>query len=232
MNWAKKLYELQQIDMEGQSYREALEQINLKIGVQDIVLKAKTDLDETKKHLDEVGQKRRDLEWELEDLQRSVSKLSDKLYGGKVGSPKELLSLEQEVESFKLKVKQEEDEFLELLDEEEVTQKGIRLQTEQVEKLELEWQHEQAVLIQKQDEGEQHLNKVENERRQMADGIDTQALSLYEGLRSRKGQPAVVKVEQGRCQGCRITLSINELERARTGALVQCGSCGKILYLE
>jgi predicted nucleic acid-binding Zn-ribbon protein len=49
-------------------------------------------------------------------------------------------------------------------------------------------------------------------------------------VRTRKGN-AVVKVEQGRCQGCHIKLSMNEWQKARTGVLVQCSSCGRILYL-
>jgi hypothetical protein len=231
MNLARRLYELQQVDLEIQNYRETLAQLNFQIGKSDVVLEAKADLDTMKKHLAEVNQKRRDMEWEEEDLRKDISKLNEKLYGGKVGNPKELLILEQETESFQVKLRQKEDDLLDLMNDEEVTQKGITVQSERVGKLEEGWQQQQKVLVQKRSEVESRLLEIDKKRQEIAPDIDSQSLTLYESIRLKKGQ-AVVKVAQGRCQGCRLTLSINEWQRARSGTVVQCGSCGKILYLE
>ena len=231
MSSAKKLYELQLIDSEIQSARETLAQLNLKISENETVLMAKAELDAARKHLGEINQKRRDLEWAVEDLQKSTAKLDDKLYGGKVTNPKELMSLEQEKEGFKDKLGQQEDELLNLMNEEEETQKKIKVQAEQVKKLEVVWQQEKEVLAQERDELATHLVELEQKRQTLASSIDSREHSLYEGIRLKKKQ-AVVKVEQGRCQGCRITLPVNEWQRAKSGAIVQCGSCGKILYLE
>jgi len=38
-------------------------------------------------------------------------------------------------------------------------------------------------------------------------------------------------VEQGICRACRISLSANILQKARSGQPVQCGSCGRILFI-
>jgi hypothetical protein len=195
------------------------------------VVEAKADLDNMKKRLAEVNQKRRDLEWEAEDLRKNISKLDGKLYGGKVGNPKELVSLEQEAESFKVKLRQKEDDLLDLMNEEEETHKNITVQSERVGKLEKEWRRQQKIMRQERDELESRLIEIDKKRQEIASDIDSQALSIYDGIRLRKGQ-AVVKVEQGRCQGCRITLPVNEWQRAKSGTVVQCGSCGKILYLE
>ena len=231
MNLAKRLYELQHIDLEIQSFRETLAQLNLQIGANDVVLKAKADLDAMKKHLAEVSQKCRDMEWETEDLRKSISKLNEKLYGGKVGNPKELLSLEHELENFNTKLRGKEDDLLELMNEEEITKKNMAIQSERVVRLEEDWQQQQKVLVQKRHEVEKQLLEIDKKRQEVASSIDSQALTLYEGLRLKKGQ-AVVKVEQGTCQGCRITLPMNEWQRAKSGTIVQCSSCGKILYLE
>lgn len=231
MNLARRLYELQHIDQEIQNYREALAQLNLQIGNNDAVLEAKTALDTMKKHLAEAAQKRKDLEWEAEDLRKNIAKLNEKLYGGKVSNPKELLGMEHEVEGFKVELKQKEDELLDLMNEEETTQKGIAAQSGQVGKLEEEWQQQQKILLQKRVEVEKHLLEIDKKRQEAVSGINSEALSLYEGLRLKRGK-AVVKVEQGRCQGCRLTLAMNEWQRTRSGKVVQCSSCGKILYLE
>jgi predicted nucleic acid-binding Zn-ribbon protein len=231
MNLARRLYELQSIDLEIQSFRETLAQLDLQIGADEVVLKAKADLDAMKKHLAETSQKCRDMEWETEDLRKSISKLNEKLYGGKVGNPKELMSLEQELENFNTKLKGKEDDLLELMTEEEVTRKSIAIQSERVVRLEADWQQQQKVLVQKKHEVEKQLLELDKKRQEAASSIDSQALSLYEGLRLKRGQ-AVVRVEQGMCQGCRITLPMNEWQRAKSGTVVQCSSCGKILYLE
>ena len=58
------------------------------------------------------------------------------------------------------------------------------------------------------------------------------ALSLYKLLRERKGGVAVARVEQGMCQGCRITLAGGgAAESARSSSLVQCVSCERILFV-
>jgi predicted nucleic acid-binding Zn-ribbon protein len=231
MSLARKLYELQHVDSEIQSYKDSLSQINLQINDKSAVIKANTDLDALKKYLAEINQKRRDLEWEIDDLQKNISKLIGKLYGGKVGNPKELMSIEQETESFKTKLSQKEDGLLELMDGEESAQKKIGTQSELTEKLEREWQQNQRVLTQKRGNEESLLLALENKRLGLVSTIDSQPLAIYQGLKSKKSQ-AVVKIEQGRCQGCRISLSMNELQKARTGNIIQCSSCSKILYLE
>jgi predicted nucleic acid-binding Zn-ribbon protein len=231
MNFAKRLYELQLIDSEIQSYRDMLAQLNLKIGESETVRVAKAELDAMKKQVMEIGQKRRDLEWSTEDLQKNITNLNVKLYGGKVGNPKELMSLEQEKENFTNKLRQQEDELLDLMNAEEETQKRIKIQSEQVARAEVEWQKEQQTLIQERGEAENHLLELEKKRQLFTSSIDPQSYTLYESIRLKKGQ-VVVKVEQGRCQGCRITLPVNEWQRAKSGTVVQCSSCGKILYLE
>ena len=42
----------------------------------------------------------------------------------------------------------------------------------------------------------------------------------------------VVKVEQGRCKGCNLTVPAGLWQRARAGEMVECGSCGRLIYVE
>ncbi len=230
MNLAKKLYELQQIDLEIQKKQDILDEVNRQLGESKTILTARNELVEAKKYLEEVEKQRRDVEWEVEDLRTSISQLKEKLYGGKVKNPKELLNLEQESELFKARLRQKEDNLLDLMTEEETTQERIKSDTKRLKEIEGEWQKEQEALMLKRGELLSQLLNSSQERQVMVSGIDGQAIKLYEDVRLRKGR-AVVRVEQGRCQGCRLTLPMNEWQRARTGSLVQCSSCGMILYL-
>jgi predicted nucleic acid-binding Zn-ribbon protein len=96
--------------------------------------------------------------------------------------------------------------------------------------LELEWQREQENLTQSQAKVKSRLSDLSQKRQALITEIAPQTLELYDSVKLRKGQ-AVVRVAQGRCHGCHLNLSMNEWQRARAGALIQCSSCGRILYL-
>jgi predicted nucleic acid-binding Zn-ribbon protein len=230
MTLAKTLYDLQQIDLNIQKEQDTLDDINRQLGESEALSQAKAELLAEQKHLAETEKQQRDVEWEAEDQRSGIKQLNDKLYGGKSKNPKELVSLEKELEIFKAKLRQKEDDLLDLMAEIEAAQEKIKINSERLSNLEEEWQREQKDLEQRQAKVKSRLSDLNRKRQTLSSNIARQTLELYEGIRSRKGQ-AVVKIEQGRCQGCRLNLAVNELQRARAGELIQCSSCGRILCL-
>jgi predicted nucleic acid-binding Zn-ribbon protein len=230
MTLARTLYDLQQIDLNIQKEQETLDDINRQLGESEALTQVKAELLAEQKHLAETEKQQRDVEWEIEDLRNSIKQVNDKLYGGKSKNPKELVSLEKELDIFKAKLRQKEDDLLDLMAEIESVQDRIKINSERLGNLEGEWQREQKELAQRQAKVKRRLSDLSRKRQALAADIAKQTLELYEGIRLRKGQ-AVVKIEQGRCQGCRLNLAVNELQRARAGDLIQCSSCGRILCL-
>jgi len=230
MTVAKTLYDLQLIDLNIQKEQETLDDINRQLGDSEALSHLKAELLDQQNGLAETEKKQRDVEWEIEDLRSNIKQINDKLYGGKSKNPKELVSLEKELEIFKAKLRQKEDDLLDLMAEIEAAQDNIKINGERLSKLEGEWQQEQKALSQRQAKVKSRLSDLSRKRQALASDIAKQTLELYEVIRSRKGQ-AVVKIEQGRCQGCRLNLAVNELQRARAGDLIQCSSCGRILCL-
>ena len=230
MTSAKTLYQLQQIDLEIQKKQEILNEISHQLGESEALVEAKVVLLAEERRLAELDKQQKDVEWEIEDLRTKISQLNEKLYGGKVKNPKELLSIEQEVGILKVNLREKEDHLLDLMTEVEAIRDKIKLDTERLKKLGGEWQKEQKLLTRKQAEIEGQLSDLSRKRQAWTSEIERESLELYEWIKSRKGQ-AVVRVEQGRCQGCRITLAVSEWQRVKGGTLVQCSSCGRILYL-
>ncbi|MCJ7514934.1 MAG: C4-type zinc ribbon domain-containing protein [Dehalococcoidia bacterium] len=230
MTLARTLYDLQQIDLNIQKEQETLDDIDRQLGESEALSQARAELSAEKKHLAESEKQQKDLEYEIDDLRSSIKKLNDKLYGGKEKNPKELVNLEKEQEIFKAKLRQKEDDLLDLMAEIESVQDKIKIQSERLGNLEEEWRQEQKELTQRQAKVKSRLSELGRTRQTLASDIAKQTLELYEGIRVRKGQ-AVAKIEQGRCQGCRLNLAVNELQRARAGDLIQCSSCGRILCL-
>ena len=230
MSLVKMLYDLQQIDLSIQKEQETLDEISSQLGESEVLLKTRAELLAGQERMAGMEKQQRDAEWEIEDLRGSIAQLNDKLYGGKTKNPKELVSLEKEMEIFKAKLRQKEDNLLDLMAEIEAAQDKIKADSQRLEKLEADWRQEQEELAQRQAKVEGRLSELSQKRQAMASEITPQTLELYDGLKQRKGQ-AVVKVSQGRCHGCHLNLSMNEWQRARAGDLIQCSSCGRILYL-
>lgn len=231
MGLSRLLYELQQIDSEFSKNQEALEELERQLGESETLLKVKAELTSAQKYLAEIETKQRDAEWEVEDLEAKIRQLKDKLYGGKIKNPKELLNLEHEFEILKKQLREKEDRLLDLMGEVEGTRDRVRLSSQNLKEIQEKWRREQELLAQKRDEVKERLTELAQKREVLAAQIDSSTLQLYEQVKLKKGL-AVVKVEQGRCQGCHLTLPVSEWQRVRAGGLVICDNCGRILHLE
>jgi len=231
MSLPGQLYKLQQIDIELQKRQQELSEIENQLNDNRALVAAESKFTWQKQQLTEAEKEQKSSEWELEDLQERVKKFSDKLYSGMTKNPKELVSLENEVKSLKSRIGKKEDELLGLMSQVEEIEAKVKTSTEELERLKREWQQRQENLKRRKTEVEAELAELNEARHGLAQQIEPAALSLYEQIRLTKEQ-AVAKVEQGRCQGCYITLPTSQWQKAKAGDLIQCNNCSRILYLE
>ena len=231
MNLGRRLHDLQQIDLDLEKKTEMLSQVESQLSHNEALTEVKAEVERKRENLAELEKKQKTAEWVIDDLQAKAGPLQQKLYAGSVKNPKELMSLQQQVEQLKSQIREEEDKTLEIMGQVEALQKEVALRAAEVKKLEGEWQKKREQLLAEQAELSTTIDIIKGKRGELADAIEPAHLELYETLRARKQGHAVAKIEQGRCQGCRITLPVSELMRARMGELVQCDSCGRILYL-
>ncbi len=226
----RQLYQLQELDLEIEQEEQSLNQKTSQLGVRDVLDKAQNRLDSEQKRLDELRHQHRDAEGEVDDLLSKISAIEEQLYGGKISNPKELSGLQHEVASMKAKSDQQENKALEIIDQVEAAEASLTTATDEHRKLEKEWHRQQQQLSDEIEQLKKSLADLNEKRRQLAGQIDSPTLKLYEKIRQQK-KPAVAKVEQGICRACRISLSASALQKARSGQPVQCGSCGRILYI-
>ena len=232
MSKGRQLYELQEVDLEIEAKREALAHAESLIGESETLAEVRALMAREQERLAELDKDQRLGEWEVEDLRSKTALLEQKLYGGSVGNPKELISLQEQVEHLKKERRGQEDKLLDIMTEVEATQERIAGKRKEVEEIEENWRQEQSSLLREQSELMASLASMEQRRGELAARIDAASLELYQDLRQKRQGRAVAKVEQGMCQGCRLVLSMAELQRARISQeLVQCSSCQRILYL-
>ena len=231
MSLARQLYQLQQLDIELQERRQTSDELTRQLSENRALVATESQLVSQKQQLAEANKREKNFEWELEDLQQKSNRLHNKLYGGTVKNPKELVSLENEFEIFRKKIRKKEDELLQVMSQVEDLEAEVEASTRAVQKMRQEWQQKQEILQEKKRETEAELASLSKTRQQLAQQISPETLELYEQIRLVRGQ-AIAKVEQGKCQRCYITLPTSQWQRARTGELVQCSSCNRILYVE
>jgi len=230
MGVAKQLYQLQEVDLELESNERALQQVTSQLGESREVVRARNKLASERQRLEELRRQQHSLEWEIDGIATKLTAAEDKLYSGSIGSPKELANLQHEVDGLKTRRSQLEDKALDIMEQVEMATASVATISSQLKTVEAEWQSQQQQLSTDMEQLKAVLSNLKHKRQTLAAEIDPGAVELYQELKEKKGT-AVAKVEQGICRGCRISLSATELQRARSGSLTQCSSCGRILFL-
>ncbi len=230
MSVAKQLYQLQEVDLEIDSQEQALVQGTSQLGESPALTTARQKLALEQQHQAGLQKEQRSLEWEIDDISGKLTAAESKLYGSQIHNPKELTNLQHETDGLKTRRQQLEDKELQVMEQVELATRSLATLGSEFKTIETEWQSQQQQLTARLEQIKTALSDLKQKRQLLAAEIDSKATEIYQQIRKQKGT-AVARVEQGICRGCRISLPVSELQRARGGGLVRCSSCGRILFL-
>jgi predicted nucleic acid-binding Zn-ribbon protein len=169
----------------------------------------------------------------IEEIRSKSAEIEKKLYSGVVKNPKELQDYDAELRNLKDLTRKREDDELVVLEQAEAVEAEKGAADEGLAKLEAEWRAGQDSMLAEKASLEQEVERLREIRASQATDVDRRLIGLYDLLRERRGGTAVARVERGMCQGCRITLPMSVLQRARAGGtgVIQCVSCERILLV-
>ena len=231
MSLASRLYQLQETDLQLRRKHRLLKDTVSRLEHNDELSLAAAELAAQQDGLAQARKHQRQLDWEVDDLTAKIKAVSDRLYGGSVKNPKELVNLEQDVQGLKRHLGHREEVLLDAMGVVESSEAGVGSLQKQVERLMAEWEHERESLEVLKDSTETEIGRLTQSHNLLRNEIEPEAARRYDLLSQAKGV-AVVKVELGRCTGCNLTIPTGQWQKARTGEVVECGSCGRILYVE
>ena len=232
MATAAELYALQEIDI-------ALDRDVARLAEIEDGLRESEELVQTRQLHEEKAQvvaerraRQKELEWAVDEVRAHASQVEAKLYDGSVRNPKELSDLQADLLSLQGQTRKREDTLLGLLVELDDAESEMKQADTAYAETHARWQAAQEELRTEKNRIEPEIQQLQVRRSDRSGAIDGAALSLYKLLRERRGGQAVAKVERGMCQGCRITLPMSVLQKARTALeLVQCVSCERVLLV-
>jgi hypothetical protein len=232
MSQIAELLALQEIDDEAARLKARLSEVERRLEGSEELEEARAALAEAESRRHDVHVEQRRLEDEVATLSARISPEEKRLYDGSVKNPKELTSIQHEVEVLKSQRSRLEDELVEVLDRAEAADRDLAAARQEVVRLDEAWASTRKEL-----EGEREsllgaITRAEAKSAAQKSAIDPRSLRIYEDLRRRKPGQVVVRIQGGICSGCRIGIPDAVRTRALAGAmLAQCPSCERILYV-
>jgi uncharacterized protein len=185
-----------------------------------------------KGELDEVARDQGRLEGEVQMIDDKIKHESNRLYGGDITSPKELASIQAELDSLRRRKNHLEDQDLEVMERREAIEKDQAGLAERLEDLERRVKEATEARDHAAIEIETELAENASTRQQIMPGIPEDLLETYQELRPKKGGVAAAPLRDGVCRGCGVALSpvaLDEIKRLDPGELIRCENCRRIL---
>lgn len=227
-----QLYELQETDLDIASHEAEIASVDSDLADESAITTTRAALEAATGQLGKMAITRRDYERTIDEVTARLRKMEARLYSGAVTNPKELTAAEEERAFTQARRSEYEERLLEVLVQIEDHEEAESQAKDKLEQLEAERPGIVMQLEGRKNRLSEELADLRRRRDDLARGLPTQAMTIYDSLRKPKDGYAVAKVERGMCQGCRLTLSSGELQRARSNQMVvQCSSCRRILYV-
>ena len=231
MTVVQQLYELLGVDQEIEKHSQSIASVDAALADTRLLEETRQAVEEARDTLRTQQAQRREVELIVEGAQTKSGEVEGKLYGGTVRNPRELEDLQAELNMLREQQKGHEETLLQALEAVEETESRLNDLETSLKEMEDNWQQESGRLLEEKSSLQETLAQLQKRRESMSSQVSAVHLSLYDNLRSSRQGIAVVRVERGTCQGCRITLPTRVVQQARVSPEpVKCPSCSRILY--
>jgi len=225
------LWKLQEIDSALDSRRATVEDAQARLGETEELIAARARVEELGAALRSAQTAQKDIELEADDIKAKIAPAEQKLYSGNIRNPKELSDLQADIDQLKRYLSAVEDRDLAALAVLEQAEQEWRAARAELEALEAAWAQEQEELRERIERATAEIAVFERERAEQAEYIDGDLLKVYDHVRRVHQGRGVAKLDRNLCLGCRISLPVSIVNRARSGnTVVQCPNCERILY--
>jgi predicted nucleic acid-binding Zn-ribbon protein len=227
------LFQLQQLDIELDRLVFEQQAVTTSLQGNTSLRRIRKELEYLQQQLQAGQQSQEESEWTLDDLASRLQHKEERLYNGTVTNPKELQSLQHEVQQLRAQYNRQEERVLEELDTTEALKEALQQKQNDLKKAEDLWQSEYNDLITRQSQLDARKQDFVQKRQQLVAHLTEDLLTRYDTIRRSKQGRAVSKVEQNSCQWCRVILTPSELQHVRISEQLQtCTNCGRILYYD
>jgi predicted nucleic acid-binding Zn-ribbon protein len=182
--------------------------------------------------LEEIARSQSRLDGEIAMLEEKIRHESDRLYGGDISNPKELASIQAELDALRRRKSHVEDQDLEVMERREAVEREVAALEERLADLARRVEEARAARDAAAVEIERELAESEAARASILPDIPPELLELYRDLRAKKDGVAAAALERGVCRGCGVALSpmaLDAIRHAPEDEVARCENCRRIL---
>jgi uncharacterized protein len=230
MALAKTVFRLEQLDSDVEARETALRELRRRAQRNLELETARSSLDRLTEKESIVAHESRSAEADLADLEARITKTRERMYSGKVVDPRELSSLEKELQHWAVRRDELEEQCLQAMDALDGLREQISVARATVVAAEQEAESARPRLEQQEQEAVNEIARLRAERQPLLESIDPRTRSLYESTRKSMGH-AVSHVSGGVCAWCHVSIPAKDLQHARGNEIVTCPHCRRILYV-
>lgn len=224
------LYTLQEVDMALAVARQTLDGLDRGDVERAAAETARTLFQRLTKTLHDTSADLTDAELELQSVEQKKKQYEDKLYGGRVTNPKELTSMQEEIEALGRQRGRLDERILVLMDQVENIKAQVQDAREKLAAAEAALSRKEAAYRDAYREISERIAGLEERRDQAAKALPVALLKRYEAIRAQRGGVGAARIEGGVCSVCRTSLPTNLVRRVQAGETVElCENCGRIL---
>jgi uncharacterized protein len=230
MTRARRLLELQAVDLKLDEHRTRLARVGLALQDDRALVAAREAVARTTAELATVDHSVRRAEQARESAQSHVAREESQLYSGKVKSPKEVQNLQREVEALRRQVSQLDDDLLEAMITRDEAAARAEAASAALSSAEATAEGQRSALRRRERELNEQIKRLEGERETIIATIAAGDLKQYERLRRSKGGRAVSELSDDACLACGMLLPGQDVNRIKGGdEHVLCPGCGRIV---
>ncbi|MGH2820173.1 MAG: zinc ribbon domain-containing protein [Actinomycetota bacterium] len=212
--------------------RETLPEAQRLAELNERLAELEADVEIARKQQEELSRAQDRLEGEIGIVGQKVEREESRMYSGGVSNPKELSSLQAEVQMLKRQRADLEDELLEVLVQRE--QSDGTLTSLETERSGVSGEADELgrTVGELTSAIEEELRSHAARRSEATGEVPADLLGLYEQLRDQKGGVGAAALKDGTCRGCHTKLPAREVERLKSdGGVQRCDNCRRILVV-
>ncbi len=179
----------------------------------------------------ETEVKIKSIQLDVQTRQTTIKRLQDQQFETRKND--EFAALGHEIKRYQTDVTTLEDGELEQMEALEGTKATLKEAQAKLGETQKRVNEELKALDERAEGVKKRLDDLNAERKDLVAPIEEDTLDLYTRIFTKKGDAAVVPMENAMCGGCHMKVVVGVIQSLKQSeSLTQCESCGRILYME